>query len=436
MYSIHSVHCDDFNSNCPRTREQAIERLSLKQNFIWNSAGNLIYLLSQWFLTYLTVRIAGYSAAGVLSAAISVGTSLSAISLFNMRSYQVSDVQKRFSDETYLRSRAVTSLLSVAACLVWLQFLGYSAESNIVVLLFLLYKIAESYSDAYQGILQVNYRMDYIGKSFIARGVLSILSYACALFFTGNLIIALSAMLLSAITVVLFYDRRKAMQYALHNNSLCDKFSTSFKPVLSLLIACLPVAYYSLFINMSCQVPRLFLESQYGADQLGIYTSIAMPVTLIQTSANYIITPITTPLAEYAYSGRIGDFIKLLSKAIIAAVFLSIAAVILYALFGEEIYLLLFGEDIVPYVHLGFPLIACGILTAFAWLGGTLLTILRNNTALVIASSLSLVASCVGSILLLNIFELDGATLAQIIAMGVFILVSVLALVKSYSRSL
>lgn len=67
---------------------------NIKKNVIWNTCGSVFYSLCQWLLTAIVIRGASYEAGGVLSLAMTTSSSFSAISLFSMRNYQVSDLTR------------------------------------------------------------------------------------------------------------------------------------------------------------------------------------------------------------------------------------------------------------------------------------------------------------------------------------------------------
>lgn len=40
------------------------KRLSIQENIIWNTIGSIMYMVTQWLITILVVRIAGVETAG------------------------------------------------------------------------------------------------------------------------------------------------------------------------------------------------------------------------------------------------------------------------------------------------------------------------------------------------------------------------------------
>ena len=68
----------------------------ISKNIIYNSIGTFTYLFCQWLITFIVVWIAGYNTAGIFSLAMSITTTFSIFSTFNMRNYQSSDYKEYY----------------------------------------------------------------------------------------------------------------------------------------------------------------------------------------------------------------------------------------------------------------------------------------------------------------------------------------------------
>ena len=106
---------------------------SVQQNMIYNTVGSLVYYFCQWVMTVLIVRMSGFEDAGILSLAMSVTAAPAIVGLFNIRSYQVSDLKGQYSDSVYIRSRVYTNLISFAVCLFVVIFNGYAWDKAAVI---------------------------------------------------------------------------------------------------------------------------------------------------------------------------------------------------------------------------------------------------------------------------------------------------------------
>lgn len=392
---------------------EAEHPLSTKENIIWNSVGNFIYLVSQWLLTYVVVRTLGYESAGIFSLAMSIGTSFYCIASYTMRNFQVSDVVDEYSPNTYLLSRHLTCALSIVACLAFVLANGYDQYTLLCLMAYMLFKASDALSDAFQGIMQKKMRMDYIGISFAIKGILEFILFYAALVLVGDLLTAIIVLAVVSYGVIAVYDRRMALKNV-------TRGSSSWAQISSLLLTCLPIAVYGFLFNTAAQAPRYFIEGVLGAEQLGYYTSVAMPVVIIQVCANYLFSPLITPMAQHLHDGEVAEFMAILKKTLLAIIVVSVVAFAGFALCGEWLLTLLFGESIVGYTYLLNPLILCTILTALAWFLSAVITIIRKLMALLVASSAMFAIVVIGSVPFIELFGLNGASFILAIALAVF----------------
>ena len=85
---------------------------------------------------------------------------------------------------------------------------------------------------------------------------------------------------------------------------------------------------------------------------LGIYSSVAAPVLIVQMCAQYIYAPLLTRFAEYLKAGDMRGFLRLVFKVSIAIFALALVFGLLFALVGEPVLVLIFGSSIAPYAYL------------------------------------------------------------------------------------
>lgn len=255
--------------------------LSIKKNLIWNSVGNLIYLGTQWLFTYIVAILLGFTEAGVYALAVSVCSTFHTIASYSMRNYQASDIERRYTDSEYAGSRIVTSIIALIGCGALVLINRYKPEPASCIMVFMLFKLTEAMSDVYQGSIQLRSRMDYVGISFALRGVATPAAFIVLLTITKSLVLALMGVTLASASIVCFYDRNKA-------HDLAYTSSISLSNILSLLKACFPTAAYGLLFAAAGQLPRMAIESTAGTEALGFYSSIAMPVSIIQISASFL----------------------------------------------------------------------------------------------------------------------------------------------------
>lgn len=269
--------------------------------------------------------------------------------------------------------------------------------------------------------------MDYIGKSFMIKGVLELIVFFIALVLTRSLEISLTVLFVGAVSITHFYDAKKARL-----------FYAPIKPrlasVIQLLRECLPAAIYGLLFTFAGQLPKYFIENQLGTEALGYYSSIAMPVLIIQVSASFIFSPLATPLAESLERHDRDNFIKLIAKVLIAIAALAIAGLSGFFLLGSPFYQMLFSERILPYVYLATPLALCSVLVALSWFLATVLTVMRRLNHLMLFSLVTFLIVLISCIPSIQALGMNGATITYIIALTIFNTLCLLVLSKELKQ--
>lgn len=158
------------------------KKLSVQKSILWNSVGSLIYLATQWLITILVVRLAGVDAAGNLALAMSVGNLMYSIALFGMRNFQVSDIAEEYRNGVYIASRLITCFVSVIIGTVYVLCMSYTAEQRWCIGIYCVFKASEALYDVYAGISQKVWRMDYIGKSWVIKGICTFVAFCGVLY--------------------------------------------------------------------------------------------------------------------------------------------------------------------------------------------------------------------------------------------------------------
>ena len=179
-----------------------IDSKTVKKNILYNSIGNFVYLVCQWLLSIIVVKLSNYSDAGILSLAISSTSTLYAISSFSMRGYQSSDVTNQFTHSEYFYSRIYTSIISLIFCLIYININGYNNYVKTCIFAYMMFRIGEAFIDILHGEEQKLWRLDIAGISFFLRGVISTLIFTLCLLLFNNLLVAICLMSVSTFLII------------------------------------------------------------------------------------------------------------------------------------------------------------------------------------------------------------------------------------------
>lgn len=382
------------------------KKLTIKQSILWNSWGSIVYVGVQWLQTVLVARLLGYEDAGIFGLAMSVTNIFFAISIYGMKNFQISDIEEKYTAGNYLFSRVITGGGAFFLCTVFAIVNQYDIKQTICIVVYMLFKLSESFFDVISGFYQKHWRMDVMGKSLLIRSVLMLVIFPTIIWVTKDLLVAIIAMSLAVFLVIIFYDYKRVKILEV------IEYKKNSHKIPTLLFECLPLGLYLILSTSIGSVPRYFLEVYQGTEKLGIYASVAAPTLIVQMAATYVFNPMVTVLAESYNKREKGKFLKTMKQCVLSTIVVSVVAIVGGKIFGKLGLKMLYGESIIEYEYLLTPLITCTITTAFVWLFCAVLTVLRDFRALLIGNGCAFVFSISLSIVLIPIWDMQGTTFA------------------------
>lgn len=397
----------------------AVKEKSVQQNMIYNTVGSLVYYLCQWITTILIVKLSGYDDAGILSLAMSASAAPSIIALFNVRSYQVSDIRDEFKPDAYIMARFYTNVLAFVTCFVLAITQGYTVWKILCIMAFMFVRISESYADVYYGIEQKLARMDYTGISLAARGIGSLALFVGILWLFNNLFFSILSMAVFSFGFAFLFDRRIVKSWNLDKTTDVKLFDS----VKKLLLICYPLAIVAFFNNLSINMPKLFLEKYFGEEVMGIYSSVASPTMVIQLAATTLFAPMVPVLTSYFTEKKKSEFINTLKKFIILVLGIFVVSVIGSIFLARWALTLIFNEQIADYVYLFIPVIGVALLIAINASLFSVCTLLRAIKSQYIIAALGMLASFIMSVTVLKSTQMMGVIYASITTLVVQIIV-------------
>lgn len=405
------------------------KNLSLAENSFYNTVGSIFYCFCQWlvssvFVVHFSPEATLVSNTGILQLAMSVTNMFFSISMYSMRTYQISDTENRYSDREYIGVRIVTCFFALILCALYAVACGYELNGIACIVFYMIYKLSESFSDVLHGIDQKNYRMDYVGISFILRGAVTVAVFPVTLYFTGNLFVAITAMAIANFAVVVLYDMPMTSRFG----SVKPKFGT--KVILSVLITCFPAMVSSATFTAITTIPRQLLESMLGEDALGYYGTMATPVVVIQVLATSIFNPMLNDLTELYVKNDTSAFLKKLAKSFLLLLGIVAVCVAGIALLGEFAVKLIFGEKFVGYTYLMYGMVGCTALYVVSWMGSNILIIARKLKVCMFASLGGLALAVLSARFFINAFSLNGVSYCVITAYALHVVICAFVIAK------
>ena len=126
-----------------------MKTVSDKEKFIWNMMGSLANALSTLVLTICVNRILGGASGGLFAFAYANAQLMLTIGLFEVRPYQSTDIDEKYSFNAYYTQRLITCIIMIAVAVIYAFASGFSAEKSAVVIFLVMFKSVEAFTDVY-----------------------------------------------------------------------------------------------------------------------------------------------------------------------------------------------------------------------------------------------------------------------------------------------
>lgn len=360
---------------------------------------------------------------------MATGNMFASISLYKIRTFQVSDLNGEYSNRDYVGFRLFTILISMLLSIAYLALITDNSSLFTTSILYLIFKADETFADVLYGIDQRNGRMDYIGKSQFMRGIATLAGFSIPIFITGNLQPAIVGMLIACASITILYDFRNAKKFGPCFPAFCvHKMSGLFK-------ACLLPTIANFFATSIVSVARQRYGILAGEASLGLYASIATPAVLVQAGAAYLYSPLIGSLAQTLHERGASSFkssaLKILLLIVIGAGLPSVAL----TLVAPTLLVALFGNELAPHIWV-FPysLVATISVAVLLYINDILL-ILRDGKTQIVINALALVVTMLLTNALVQKLGMNGINVTIVAATTMASLLGLLRIRKANEYS-
>jgi O-antigen/teichoic acid export membrane protein len=415
--------CDSVQESVPT----ASHGLSLKRNFAWTLAGNLVFGASQWGVLMVLAKLGSPEVVGRFALGLAICTPVMLLFNMQLRSVQATDAKQEYAFGHYLGLRLLTSGLALVVILGISLNGGYLLETSLVILIVGLSKATDSLSDVCYGQIQFHERLDRIAISMMLRGTFALGIIISLFSLYRNLPLAVLGMVLVGVTVLLIYDIH-SVHLVLQCNPEASGKTVLFRPLrpryslsqqASLVWLALPLGLVSLLISLNSNIPRYFIEWHLGERELGIYSAMAqfmLAGVMIVMALGHSASP---RLARYYSNSDIPAYRTLLFKMVgVGAAVGALGVIGAYAI-GEEILTLCYRPEYAQYPNVFVGLMVASALAyaaSFLWYGITAARYFRIQIPLTV---LTVIVCTLASFWLIPSHGLWGAAVALIMSQAV-----------------
>lgn len=419
---------------------QQLKPQTLRRNFSWTFAGNVVYTACQWGMLVVLAKLGSPEMVGQFTLGIAITTPIIMFTNMHLRSVQITDTKNEFLFSDFLGLRLLSSGLALLAIAAITIVTGYRLETSIVILAIGFAKAFESISDVFYGLSHQQEQMDRIARSLMIKGPLSLLLLGLGVYLTSSVVWGAVGLAVAWALVLLYYDIRSGV--FILSKTLPPKSSVAAalqprwhgKTLRKLIWLALPLGFVTMLISLNTNIPRYFVERYLGERELGIFAAIAYLMVAGQIVVGALADSASPRLAKYYAGGNIKGFCSLLLKLVGIGGLLGGLAVLVAAVAGRPLLTLVYRPEYAQQAGiLVWLMVAAGIGFVGSFLGYAV-TAARYFRIQIPLFCLAAVVSAIGCQWLIPIYGLQGAAIALIITASVQLILIVAVLLYALHR--
>lgn len=356
-----------------------LKSLSLRQNFSWTFAGNIIYAASQWGMLVVLAKLGSPEMVWQFTLGLAVTAPVIMFGNLQLRQIQITDVKQQYVFGDYLGLRLICLGLSLLTIAIITLVTGYRWEVCLVILTIGLSKAIESISDVFHGLFQFHERMDRIAISLSIKGPLSLLMLAIGVYTTNTVLGGAIGLTATWAAILLCYDIPRGLailKTAPAHSDEADRPSIPRREHLahwlqprfdlhvlrSLVTLSLPLGLVMMLISLNANVPRYFIERYLGERELGIFSALSYLMIAGGIVVSALGQSASPRLAKYYAAGNSKEYKSLLLKTLLIGVLLGGVSSLVAAIAGKQILTILYRPEYAQQVDLFVLLmVAAGI---------------------------------------------------------------------------
>ena len=142
----------------------------------------------------------------------SVAQLMVTIGYFELRSYQVTDINNKYSNEQYYSFKILSCLTMLVVSVIYVFSKGYSFDRIILILLLCVLKMLDAYEEYYVTLYQKENQLDIGAKYSSIRLFATILAFLILVILTQNMYIASAGAIIAAVIIIWIWFEVKAKE--------------------------------------------------------------------------------------------------------------------------------------------------------------------------------------------------------------------------------
>ena len=231
------------------------------KDLFWNTLGVSLNSFLIMLLLIVITRINGIKISGYFSFAFSFCAIIQTITTYGGRNYQTSDIDNKIDDNSYLSTKVITTIIGIIISIIYFLIFKQAKETILFILLIMVIKIIETFSDVFYAVLQKNNQLDVVGKSYALKNIIGFIVFTAIDYFTNDIILSITGMIAINILLFIVYDYRKTLKISKPKISINSKCFLVLKE-------CFYFFFYNFLILLIANISRFTVNNllQFTAD--------------------------------------------------------------------------------------------------------------------------------------------------------------------------
>lgn len=386
---------------------------SVKSDFFWNTAWSMMLAASTIIMLLAVTRSAGLAAGGLFSLALAIGQQFQTLGMYEVRTYQVTDVEKRFAFGDYLALRFLT-VAAMAIGIVALSALrGTSPADCAALALIASLKLFDAFEDVFYSELQRCGYLALAGRAGFIRSFVTTVSFTALVFVTQDLLTStFLCFCVSFATMLLVFLPPSRRLFPLRPH-------WSLSAIRSLSLACLPLFLASFIAIYLANAPRFAIDRFLDHDQQGYFAIIFMPAFAINLASTIVFRPLLTTMAKIWLRRDFSRFWAIIRKGLAATAGAFLLVALLTDLCGALLLGFVFDKDVSVFRWELFILVLGGAMNSASVILYYALTTMRLQRIVFIGYLISAVTVSFALVFFVPTLALYGAAISYALAMTV-----------------
>ena len=220
--------------------------------------GSTSYSLSSFLYLMVVTRICGVGPAGFFSLSYATAQLLLTVGRYGMRTYQATDLDRKYLFSEYEVSRIITCGLMLLFGIIYSAW-SFSGEYIIISVFIIMMKMVDAVEDVFHGNFQQTYHVEIMGKMLAVRNIYSAVYFTAALLVTQNLAFTCTSTAVTSLILCLVINNVFTKKYP--GEAVTVNRSFQFSNVWKLLKICTPLFVGTFLSLLLYNIPKYAMSS-------------------------------------------------------------------------------------------------------------------------------------------------------------------------------